>query len=585
MKPKRFFLFIWLLGFGTAPALFSGISRETQQEYRQRYEGHALFLGVPLYGSRTVIQVRPGGSVPDKSVEPLRHKVGEQLRVQELSFGGMEIRFKLSAIEGGPSSELVFHFAAELDEGFSARQPFEAALQRAFTEGRRYSDLDQTKKEYIHTQLQQVIQEMMTGSTADRDFVVNALAEALPPYQTAVEEVKKLRNDVKDLSFKYGSEQTRSRQFESKLVEQSSELNRLKSMSQTLKSDLEAVNASSSNANSELRQLRQQQTDINASVRRLQRGLGIAADSSKSLSRQVEDLMVAALKNKGEGDQMARRMEESSAELEKKKAELQAQLKVNNQLSAENTRLQDNIKLLSNRGDQLGQRFLQLQKEKVQLENFVRSVQALQSRVTRESLENDRIQRVIELMLQDTLVATLETDYPPQMSVGERVEIKTRFTTASVNFVKLSEAEKRIFTSLGDKLNVSCELRNLPDGVRIVAGRKEPVQTVPERTTAEWTWTLESSRPVDANPFLLTMLVNQNRDAVPVVQNQLRLESVNLGRQLARFMSPVPLAIGSVFGVVLLAAFQALRRRTRRYSRPASRPSAPAATGREKIEL
>ena len=574
-----------LLLFLGSPFLFSGVSREIQQEFRQRYEGHALFLGLPLYGSRTVLPVRPGGAIPEKSTEVIRFKVGEQVRVQEVSFGGMEIRFKLSGIEGGSSSELIFRFAAELDEGFSARSQFETALQRAFTEGRRYSDLDQTKKEYIRNQLQQVIQEMMTGTTADREFVMDALAEALPPYRTAVEEGRKLREEVKELSAKFSSEQTRSRQFESKLVEQSSELNRLKSVSQSMKTDLEAVSASSSSANSELRQLRQQQTEITSSVRRLQRGLGITPEASKSLAGQVEELMVASLKNKGEGDQLNTRLKNSELELEKKKAELQDQLKANNQLTAENTRLQDNIKLLSNRGDQLGSRYIQLQKEKVQLENFVRSVQTLRSRVVSETGEKNRIRRITELLLQDTLVATLETDYPTQLQLGERAEIRTRFTTASVNFVKLSEEEKRIFTSLGDKLNVRCELRNLPDGVRVVSSRKDSTQTISERSTGEWTWTLESSRIVDANPFLLTMLVNQNRDAVPVVHNQLRLESVNMGRLLNSFMAPIPMAIGVVFGVVLFAAFQALSRRSRRHRKSMTRPSAPVAPSRDHIEL
>lgn len=575
------FLCGWLAG-----RLQAGVSREVQQEYRQRYEGKALFLGIPVHGVRTVVAVRSGGATPERSLEPLRFKVGEQVRIQSLSFGDTEIRFKISSVEGGQTSELVFRFPASLEEEFSSRSQFESSLQTAFSEGRRYSDLDQSKKDYIRNQLQQTIQDMMNGTTADRDFVMNALAESLPAYQTAVNELKNLRGNVKDLSYKLSGEQTKSRQLESKLVDQTSELNRLRSMSDSLKSDLTAVNASSNSANTELRQLRQEHTEITASVRRLQKGLNLSADASKSLSRQVEDLMVAALKNKGQGDQVSNRLKTSELELEKKKSDLQAQLKANDQLTSENTRLQENIKLLSSRGDQLGQRYLSLQKEKVQLENFVRAVQALRSRIVAEKVEKNRVFRTTELLLRDTQVAVLETEYPTHLGVGDRGDIRIRFTSASINYVKLTEEEKRILSSLGDKLIVRCELRDLGDGARVVTGTKELTQTVPERSSGEWSWTLESTRIADFNPVLLTSLVNASRDSVPVVHNQLRVESMNLARMIRNFLSPIPLGIGAVMGMVLFASIQALRRfGGRRRRRPLGRSSPHAPAGRERIEL
>lgn len=585
LRKSYWFLWSWMALSGVQQ-LYGGLSKEMQQEFRQRYEGRALFLGVPVYGVRMIVPVRAGSVASERTVEPVRFKVGEQVRIQSLSFSDQEIRFKLAAIEGAQLSEVVFRFTAPLDEAFSARPTFEASLQQTFSDGRRYSDLDQAKKEYIHNHLEQVLQDMMAGTTADRNFVMSALTESLPAYQTAMEELRQVRGDVKDLSFKLSNEQTKSRQMESKLVEQTSELNRLKSMASSLKTDLSAVNASSSSANSELRQLRQQQTDIQASVRRIQKGMNIAPDPAKSLSRQVEDMMVAVLKNKGESDQTGQRLQISESELEKKKAELQEQLKSNNQLSNENARLQENLKLLSSKGDQLGQRYVNLQKEKGQLENFVRAVQGLRSRVISEKEEKGRVYRTMELLLRETQVAVLEIEYPAATSLGEPSQIRIRFTASSINFVKLSEEEKRILSSLGDKLLVRCELRDIGEGIRTLSAAKELTQSVPERSTGEWVWVLENTRPIDINPVLHISLVNANRDAVPVTQNGLRIEFTNLARMIQGYLLPIPLAIGAVIGMALFAILLAFRRAGRsRRPRTMNRPPAQAIPGRERIEL
>src|SRR5688572_3922350 len=90
---------------------FAGIARPVQQEYRQRYENQTVFLSVPIYGSRQRLALKEGGGIqllPE--TEPLRFKVGEQVRILEMSFGDQEIRFKVATVDQTRQAELVFRF-------------------------------------------------------------------------------------------------------------------------------------------------------------------------------------------------------------------------------------------------------------------------------------------------------------------------------------------------------------------------------------------------------------------------------------------------------------------------------------------
>src|SRR5262245_14125696 len=132
----------------TAQVGVAGISRTLQEQYRRRYQNKALFLKVPIFSERHHIAI--GSRLPQPSPStPPRFKVGDQVRILGIDFGGDEIKFHVGAIAGGVTSEILFKFDGDLAEEFPNRDQFEAALGATFTEGLRYSDLEDAKKGYV----------------------------------------------------------------------------------------------------------------------------------------------------------------------------------------------------------------------------------------------------------------------------------------------------------------------------------------------------------------------------------------------------------------------------------------------------
>ena len=392
---------------------YAGISKLIQEEYRQRYENQTIFLAVPIYGKRQQLSLRQGSfRLVSSNDNPLRFKVGEQVRVLKLDFGSNNIRFKVGSIDMVREGELEFRFPLELDDGFSARQTFETALKQALNQSQNFASIDKSKEDFIRHQLDDVVNELRSSTDADSNFVLKSLAESLPAYREAVAQNRTLQERNRDLTLKMATEQDKSKHLDSRVVEQTSEINRLKRINQSQKTDLEALNTSSSSTNTELREMKQENSRIVTSVKRLQRGLGAKGDPNAPLSKQIADLMVASLKTKGDRDTIAKHLVEKRTELDDTEQQLEQEQKNNTQLRRQNTQLRRNVNVLSSRGDSLGKRFLILQEEKIQLESFVEAVRKLNARWVGEITEGGRTHRTMELRLNETLVGTLETGYP-----------------------------------------------------------------------------------------------------------------------------------------------------------------------------
>lgn len=585
---------------------FAGVNRLIQQEYRSKYENQAIFLGVPIHGNRQLVTVTDAGLRLGQATEPLRFKVGEQVRILELSFGGEEIRFKLGSIDAARQGELEFRFTAPLDDGFTARPSFDLALKQAFASTVSYTEIDRSKRDFIKRQMDTLIGELAVSTSANREFVLDTLADGLPAYRQAVEENAALQKRNQELSGRLNAEQAKSKQLEARTIEQASELNKLKSMTQSMKTDLDATLAQSNTAGRELQQLRQQSTEIAAFAKRMQRGLGVEAEASKPLSRQVEDLMVASLKTKGERDEMDKRIKTGEGELDKVRKDLLAQQKSNEELKKQNAQLQDNEKLLASRGDQLGRRYLALQRDKGQMETFLRAVQALQARqISETALDDHRVRRTVELRLRETTLGTLEIDFPEILRPGEQETIRAKFTAASINAVKLSEEDKKLLAVLGPAFNIQQSLQDFAEGftaspsaesaksvseAKLASSAKSAtdfaplVKSVTERSSADWSWTIACTKVGPTSTLLVTSLLGPYKEATPVLQTRLQFESRNLARELGRFLEPIPLVLGIVFGFILMGIITALRRKPRRSHTQESRPK-PHDTPHTPIDL
>src|SRR5213083_1789053 len=128
----------WVLASALCAGVsFAGVSRAIQDKYRREYESKALFLKVPVFSEKQYIFL-VGRNVRHEQASATgaaRFKVGDQVRILGLEFGGDEIRFKLSAIQGASSAEIVFKFDSSLADNFPNSDAFDAALAATFTEG------------------------------------------------------------------------------------------------------------------------------------------------------------------------------------------------------------------------------------------------------------------------------------------------------------------------------------------------------------------------------------------------------------------------------------------------------------------
>ncbi|MGW8181097.1 MAG: sigma factor-like helix-turn-helix DNA-binding protein [bacterium] len=121
---------------------YSGVSKEMETYYTQTYLNKAIFLKVPVRGDRQTVYVLERGSSLDQSSlgEPLRFKVGEQVRITGLSFKDSSIEFRVSSLDTARKGTVIFRFRNPLRHSFVSRPSFDAALEDSFTEGLSYQE-------------------------------------------------------------------------------------------------------------------------------------------------------------------------------------------------------------------------------------------------------------------------------------------------------------------------------------------------------------------------------------------------------------------------------------------------------------
>src|SRR5262245_9594448 len=94
LKAVRGFPLLLLALLSVDPG-FAGVSRAIQEKYKRDYENKALFMKVPIFSEKQIIAVRGRGGRPEQVTGGIRFKVGDQVRVMAVDFGGDEIKFKL----------------------------------------------------------------------------------------------------------------------------------------------------------------------------------------------------------------------------------------------------------------------------------------------------------------------------------------------------------------------------------------------------------------------------------------------------------------------------------------------------------
>ncbi len=530
--------------------LQAGVGREIQNSYILNYENKAMFLKVPIRGTRQVIHVRVNGNRLDPAAitDPLHFKVGDQVRITEVNFRGDAVRFKISSPDLIRESEIEFLFRQDLQDHFPQRGAFDITLKATLTEGLSYTDIESAKQEFIHGEFDHWVQELARSNNASDDFVVTVLRDKIPAYQA----LKLENNETKSLLQKAEEnlqEEKRARsqvqsdvtRLEEQIDQNRSELNRLENERNKLQADssrlsqdyegqvkrlIETLNVKTSSASS-----------LGAQVDVLNESIGTLRDERFSRGREIQDLnqQLNGLNEKN------RTLSEDLVETEEETEKLWADFSV----------------LTSNRQGLEG-RYAELLQENKRLQDakLLHNSLGLQRRIERRE-ENDI--QVADLYLLTQLIGTLEVQVPPIAGTVHPV----RFAAASPDTVKFSSDERKIFNILGEDFQIETAWETGSSNLKIVLLDKDPVQSVVPRETIEWPWMFQGEVTQPESASLVVHLISSDGDRVLLGSQDLTVSPAEMMARLRYSISPLSLVAGAVLGLVVFGILFGFRGRSR----------------------
>jgi predicted nuclease with TOPRIM domain len=546
---------------------FAGVSRPIQDRYRREYENKAMFLKIPLYSERQYVFISGSTIRPELAVGAPRLKVGDQVRILTLDFGGDEIKFKLSAITAATQLELIYKFDAPLEDEFPNSAVFDKALSSSFTEGLKYTDIEDAKRTFVEDEFERIVREIANTTGTSRDAVLKNIAPRLPAYRDAQKDIDNLKSRTEEMSARIAQLQTDNRKLETELKSQQAETARLKTANSGLQQKLD-------NTAAELARLGTQSQGYQKDLAEMQRSLNQRVDANRELSSQIADLGQGLRKLQKENETLTGQNAQLKSGLDSLKSQ---NSKLSGELEEEqgtNRKLRDTIQALTSKEDSLARQYLQLKNVKENLENVALSFTNLNSRVAEEKSEGGIRSGRINLLLRNIPVGTLDYRFPEHISPNDESAAEARFSTESVDYVKVTPEERHILRSLGDRLKLQVKLASVSDGMLVSPETPDEAQDVGERASASWRWKLTNRGTEDGRIVLTARLINRNADAIQVLQEEHLIQSSSMVRQFRTYLQPIPMAVGAILGFVLFG-IAGIFRRSRTHDRRGGHPASP----------
>ena len=341
--------------------LHAGVRQDIQRSYIQSYQNKAMFLKVPVRGTRQVIHVRVSGSRldPVSVTDPLRFKVGDQVRITEVEFRGDAVRFKVSSLDLNGKSELEFRFRKDLQDHFPQRGAFDITLKATLTEGLSYTDIESARHEFIEGEFDQFVEQLARSNNTSSDFVVTVLRDRIPDYQALrleMDETKSmLQKAEEDLQQEKRSRLQVESEFtrlEGQLGQGRSELDRLEDERKTLMAETDRLSR-----------------DYENQVKRLIETLNIKTSSASSLEAQVEVLNDSLGTFRNERLTRAREIQGLNEQLSGLGEMNRALSEDMERVQGEKAKLWDDFSVLTSNRQGLEGRYAELLQENEQLQN------------------------------------------------------------------------------------------------------------------------------------------------------------------------------------------------------------------------
>ena len=541
-----------VLAWNAGPA-FAGVSRVIQERYRGNYENKALYLKIPIFSDKQYVYITGQSFRNDRGLAGTtpRFKVGEQARVLGLDFGGDEIKFKLGAIAGATIVELIYKFATPLQDSFPNSGVFDKALAATFTEGLKYTELDDAKRNYVEQEFERISREIAAASNTDRDTVLKYVAPQLPAYQDAMREITNLQNRNQDLSRQVTQSQGENRKLESDSKNQQAEIARLRSQASSLQEKMDSSVSQLQRLNDDLRNARGLSQSYQRELANLERSLKIKIDPSRDLASQIAEL-----------GQVMQRLQKDNDDLQNENGSLHSNLDKeqsdNAKLSGENQDIKnsirqkdDTIKTLTSKEDSLARQYFMLKQTKENLENVALSIANLNARLVEEKTDGGVQSGTINAYLGDTLIGSFGWLLPARLNSNQEKDGDAYFSTESIDYVRITPEERHILQSLGEPLKLRVSLVSRSDSMEVKPEKEISEQQVGERDRATWRWHIANRGGQDTRLLLAAQLVNKNGDGIPLIQAEQLISTSNLVRQVRNYLQPIPLLLGAVLGSLL----------------------------------
>lgn len=558
---------------------FAGVSREIQGQYKKQYENKAMFLKIPVYSEKQMIYITGQSFRVDSGAGAPRYKVGDQLRVLALDFGGDEIKVRLAGIATAGFVDLGFKFDGNLQESFPNKDVFDRALRATLTEGLRYTDIDDAKTSFIQEQFDRAVREIATSASINKETVLKTIAPQIPDYKDAQRDIESLRNRLQDTSAQLSLSQSENRKLESDSRAQQAELSRLKTANGALQDKLESYNSQLSKLGDEVRDAKGSAQGYQKELANLQRSLNLRVDSSRDLTAQITDIGQALKKLQKDNESISGQMNSLRTNLDAQKAANARLVGDNEELKTGNRNLQNKIADLTSKGDSLIKRYYDLGNEKEKLEDYAQTFNALHTRVVEEKREDGVHEGKANVYLKNVLLGVLGWSIPAYVNRGESGSAEASFSAESIDYVRVTPEERHILkSSLGEKLKIRLDLAPDSESMEIKPDRDQQTRDVGERDRSTWKWSITNRTAQDARLILSARLINKNSNEVSFFQQEQPITSSNLVRRVRGYLQPIPVGAGIIVGFLLFGIVGIFRRPKNRNDHRSAPPEKPSAT-------
>lgn len=564
---------------------FAGVSRVIQNQYKRDYENKAMFLKIPVFSERQYIHISGQNIQVDQGSGSPRYKVGDQLRVLLVDFGGEEIKFRMGGIATQGFVEIIFKFDSNLQESFPNRDVFDRALQATFTEGLKYTDIEDAKKGFVDDQFERAVREIAGSASISRESVLKNIAPHVPAYQDAQREIENLKERIQDISGQLSQSQAENRKLDSELKTQQAEVSRLKSANSALQEKIDNSMSQASKLQEELRDAKGTAQGYQKELANLQRSMNLKVDSTRDLAMQITELGQAMRKLQKENEGLGSQISSLRTNLEAQQAANSRLAGEAEELKAANRQMQSTISTLTSNEDSLARQYLNLKNAKEKLDDFSQSVGFLRTRIVEEKTEGGVYYGKASVYLRNVLLGYLDWSLPVHLNHGESGSGEAIFSTESIDYVRVTPEERHILRSLGERLKIGMDLISNSATVKIKPEKDESSHEIGERDRATWRWVIQNQGTQDARLILAARLINRSSDEIPLLQQEHSLLSSNVVRQVRSYLHPIPLVTGIVIGF-LLFGIVGIFRRSKSQNAPRKRPAASdqnSYTGRKQL--